>query len=98
VTYKTYADSGNTLFATTTPLTSQTFTVEPFSGTQTTSINEAFPYSLSEEVIVTQTGAGQVSFDANLSPVPDGGMTVLLLGSSLMVLGFIGRACKNVRA
>lgn len=104
VTYKTFADPGNTLFATTLGLTSVTPVpglLGNFSGSAT-SAKEMLPfaYSLSQEVIITQTGPGTTSFDASLSVsscVPEGGMTLVLLGSSLIALWAFGRFSKSVR-
>jgi hypothetical protein len=101
VVYNTYADGGNSLFATTLGLTSQSFNSTPFSGSQSSASEIlAFPYSLSQEVIITQTGNGVTSFDATLDvgSVPEGGMTLVLLGSSLMALWAFGRLHKSARA
>jgi hypothetical protein len=100
VTYNTFADGGDTLFAQTLGLTSQSFNGTPFSGSQSSGDEFLpFPYSLSQEVIITQTG-GATSFDATLvvGAVPEGGMTLVLLGSSLIALWAFGRAHKSVRA
>jgi hypothetical protein len=99
VTYNTYADPGNTTFATTLGLTSQTFSTTPFSGSQSSASEFLeLPYSLSQEVLITQTGPGTTSFDATLSvqSVPEGGMTLVLLGSSLIALWAFGRCHKSV--
>lgn len=49
------------------------------------------PYSLTERVVITHAGAGGSSFNAELT-VPDGGATLLLLGSSIMALGLFRRS------
>jgi hypothetical protein len=101
VTYNTFADGGNTLFGQSLNLTSLSFNGTPFSGSQSSGDEFLpFPYSLSQKVIITQTGAGTTSFDATLDvgSVPEGGMTLVLLGSSLIALWAFGRAHKSVRA
>lgn len=106
VTYNTYADLGNTLFGTSLALTSQSFGSGSISGSQSTG-SEFFPfaYSLSQEIIITQTGGGITTVNATLtdppggpSTVPEGGMTLVLLGSSLIALWAFGRFTKSVRA
>jgi hypothetical protein len=47
------------------------------------------PYSLTEYLVIKQTGAGLTTGDVKLS-VPDSGTTLLLLGAGLTVLGFAG--------
>jgi hypothetical protein len=47
------------------------------------------PYSLTEDIVITQTGAGGTTGDVILS-VPDSGTTLMLLGAGLSVLGFAG--------
>ncbi|MGO9527336.1 MAG: hypothetical protein ACLP0A_07175 [Verrucomicrobiia bacterium] len=101
VTYNTYADpTGNALFGQTLGLTSQSFDTTPFSGSQSSGSELLpLPYSWSQEVIITQTGSGATSFDATLGvEVPEGGMTLVLLGSSLIALWAFGRLHKSVRA
>ncbi|HTS19500.1 MAG TPA: hypothetical protein VMP11_18130 [Verrucomicrobiae bacterium] len=109
VTYNTYADSGNTMFATTMGLTSVTDSGLFSDSASSTDESLLFPYSLSQEVIITQTGPGATSFFATLAlnsdgsagglpPVPEGGMTLVLLGSSLMGLWAFGRFQKSIRA
>jgi hypothetical protein len=47
------------------------------------------PYSLTEYMVISQTGAGLTTGDVKLS-VPDSGTTLMLLGAGLSVLGFAG--------
>jgi hypothetical protein len=102
VTYNTYADPAfDALFGQDLLLTSQSFDTTPFSGSQSSGSEILpLPYSLSQEVIITQTGPGTTSFDATLGveSVPEGGMTLVLLGSSLIALWAFGRLHKSVRA
>lgn len=77
VTFTTWADS--------TQLTSQTFGKGAFSGASYGNVTAEVPYSLSEQVVLTQRGAGVSSFDANLR-VPDGGATAGLLGFGLVAI------------
>jgi hypothetical protein len=86
LTYKTYADGSNTLFAETLLLTSQSFTSGAFSGDASGGLPSdpyPAPYSLTQKLVITHAGAGATSFDATLM-VPDGGSTVALLGFALL--------------
>jgi hypothetical protein len=61
-----------------------------FSGTATgNTIVGGNPYSLTELMVISQTGAGGTTGDVVLS-VPDSGTTLMLLGAGLSVLGFAG--------
>lgn len=87
VTFETYGDAGNAQFATTTLLTSEVFNIGA-SGGFNGSAGGAMtglgnPYSLTE-LIKIQSGAGNSSFDAELKGVPDGGVTVAMLGFGLL--------------
>ena len=65
-----------------------------FSGGATGSLKAggAFPYSLTQSVVMNFAGAGNKSFDAHVGVgVPDGGMTVTLLGLGLAGLAGVGR-------
>ncbi|HVM59650.1 MAG TPA: hypothetical protein VMV72_02195 [Verrucomicrobiae bacterium] len=104
VQYNTFADPGNYMFGTTLGLTSISG-----SGSQSSADETLFiPYSLSQEVIITQDGIGATTFTATLAlasdgssggdpSVPEGGMTLVLLGSSLIALWAFGRYHKSVR-
>jgi hypothetical protein len=82
VAYKTFVNS--------TQLTSQAFGQGPFSGTASGLVSASGPYSLSEQVIISQHGAGISSFDANLT-VPDSGSTMALLGFGLLAVESLRR-------
>lgn len=111
VNYNTYADLGNTLFGKSLALTSYSSgplvgVLAPFSDSQTTG-SEVLPfqYSLMQEVTITQVGPGGTDFSATLGDpsgggptVPEGGMTLVLLGSSLIALWAFGRFSKSLRA
>ena len=88
LTFKTYDDLGNNLFAETTLLTNQgPYGSGAFSGTvNSSSANLPAPYSLTEEIDITHSSGGSSSFDANLqyNGVPDGGSTIALLGMVLV--------------
>lgn len=107
ITYNTYADLNNTLFGTSMALTTETFGSGLVSGSKTTG-PETLPldYSWTQELVITQTGGGLTTVTATLSDppaggvsvVPEGGMTLVLLGSSLIALWAFGRSHKSVRA
>src|SRR5207248_9985923 len=63
-----------------------------FAGSTTGSLTGGAPYSLTQSVVMNFSGAGNKSFDAHVSvAVPDGGMTVTLLGVGLAGLAGVGR-------
>jgi len=96
VSYSTYGGNSDTLFDTSNWLS----TVGPFTGPAFSSstlgglVNSAGPYSLTELVTITSTGASTITGDAFLS-VPEAGTTVMLLGAGLIALGFIGSFRKK---
>lgn len=55
-------------------------------------------YSLLQVITITSSGATSFSGNANLHTVPDGGMTLMLLGSSLTALGLVRRSFKSGKA
>lgn len=82
-----------------TQLTSQNFTSSPFSGSANggpLSIGQD-GYELLQVVTITTRVAGASSGDASLA-APDGGMTLMLLGSSLTGLAFLRRSFKPRKA
>jgi len=63
-----------------------------FSGGATGNLTGGAPYSLTQSVVMNFAGAGNKSFDAHVGvAVPDGGMTVTLLGLGLAGLAGVGR-------
>jgi len=63
-----------------------------FSGSATGNLTGGVPYSLTQSVVMNFTGASNKSFDAHVGvAVPDGGMTVTLLGLGLAGLAGVGR-------
>jgi len=91
LTYNTFA--GAALWDQTTALTSQgPFSPGAFSGIANgpaySSLGATF--SLTQEILLTHTTPGSSSFNAELT-VPEGGTTLMLLGSALTVLGVFRR-------
>jgi hypothetical protein len=93
ISYSTYYSKANTVPAGT-PLTS---TLSSFSGAAANVGNLGFPYSLSEVVILTQRQAGVSSGNAELHgvPVPDAGSTLILLGTTMSMLGVYDRSRRK---
>lgn len=87
VTFYSFGGSSNTLFDTSNALaTDGPFGGPSFSGNAGGGrISSEGPYSLTDVVQITSTGAGYTSGDAILS-VPDGGTMALLLGVGLIGL------------
>jgi hypothetical protein len=99
VTMNTYADAGNGVFALTTPLTSQgafgTGTgTKAFASTASTTLNGALPFSLTEVATITHNRQAVSSFNEELR-VPDAGLTLALLGMSLIGLAAFTRNRKT---
>jgi hypothetical protein len=85
VSYATYADPANAL-ALAVPLTSQgPFNGGAFSGAAEAALSLGSPYSLTMQAVITHATQGISSFDAELR-VPDGGLTIGLLGSAVLGL------------
>ncbi len=94
VTYNTYADPGNTLFAQTLGLTSQSgtgpFSTGPFSGSESSESEFLpLPYSLSQEVIITQTSAGSTSINATLIVIPEPETITLAMFGLIPILSWL---------
>jgi len=54
------------------------------------------PYSLTEEFVITATGANQTAqFQAAATAVPDGGTTMIMLGGAFCVIGAIRRKTSS---
>ncbi len=93
----TSASFGVTTAPGSTTVATQTFTtLGAFSGTTTGAISGPGSSTLTLTAILVATGAGQSSFDQQVTvPVPDAGMTLALLGSGLTGLALFARSRKT---
>jgi hypothetical protein len=82
LTYTTYQDG--------TQITTASYSASPYSGSQSGSILGEYSTVLTQEVEVTQVGAGLTTGDAAIS-VPDTAMTWLLFGTGLCALAAFGQ-------
>jgi hypothetical protein len=72
------------------------YSSSPFSGAITgNAVNNSEPYSLTEHILIYETGVGQITGDATLT-VPDSGTTLMLLGAALTGLGLFSRSRKRL--
>lgn len=97
VSFETFYDTG-TLNVLAGP---QNFSTLSFSGDASASVGAlASPYSLAEVLTITHGGADTSSGNANLNalPVPDGGGTLVLLGTALSMLGVYRRSHSKQQA
>lgn len=96
VMYRTGGGTNNTLFNMSNILTTQGPFTSAFSGSATGgAINNVGPYSLTQQIQITHTGAG-ISTGNSLLTVPDSGTSVLLLGTGLMGLACMARLRKRL--
>ena len=90
--YTTYGGTSNTLLDLSLVRTAQGPFTGAFSGTASgPAISNQGPYSLTQVVKITATGAGLITTGDALLSVPDASATVMLLGGGLTVLGLFGR-------
>lgn len=97
VSFETFYDTG-TLNVLTGP---QTFSTLSYSGDGSASVGAlTSPYDLAEVITITHGGADTSSGNANLNalPVPDGGSTLVLLGTALSMFGVYRRSHKKQQA
>jgi hypothetical protein len=92
VGYQTFGGNSNTIFDTTHQLTSQgPFGPGAFSGTVAGgTVSNVGPYSLTQQLVITHTGAG-ISTGNSFLTVPDSGTSILLLGAALTGLAMLAR-------
>ena len=98
VTYSSFYRTDNalqppvgTLLTTTGALPGPNYSTAVTSG----SLSLGNPYSLAQQVTIVSGGGASYSLDASLVTVPDGGTTVMLLGSVLAAFGVARRYWKS---
>jgi hypothetical protein len=92
VTYSTYYDPGNALFGLTNQLAPPSVSTP---GAFASTFGGLLPatqgqFSITQQIVISHTGAGSSSFDAELK-VPEGGATLTLLGGALLGVGLLRR-------
>jgi hypothetical protein len=85
-TVSAYWSANNALLATTTLLASENTLTGDVTATGT--FDPTAPYTLTEVVNIT-TGSGNLSTDDSISVVPDGGMTVAMLGGVMTAFAMV---------
>jgi len=89
LTYSTFYSTGNAIPAVT-PLASSLSFATPggFNGSDSAAVGSlGSPFSLTQVITISDTGAAQTSGNATLSSVPDAGSTLILLGAAISTLG-----------
>lgn len=97
VDYSVYGDGGNTLGALTTLLTTTGTNSLPVLTTNSGSLALSTPFSLSEVVQLTASGASAVSIDASLSAIPEPS-TIALTFLGLTFVAGLARRRRSLRA
>ena len=69
-----------------------------FGASQGGAITAGFTGTITETIVLSANPGYFASFDAGLKTVPDSGTTLILLGSSLTLLGFFARSRKQAAA
>jgi VPDSG-CTERM motif len=96
VFYSTFADSSNSLFGMTTLLSEQgPFSNASFSATGYAASSLQYPFSLTEQFVISESSGAVTSFSSTLTDppdaVPDSGSTGALLGLVLLALTILRR-------
>jgi hypothetical protein len=92
VDYSVYGDQGNTALALTTLLTTTGTNSLPILTSNSGPLALSSPFSLTEVVQLTASGASAVSVDASLSVIPEPSTTTLtFLGLAFLVVGLARR-------
>lgn len=94
ITYGAYIDTTNTLGGLGTQIgNTLAFGTTSFAGSTSGSVSTNNPFTINQVVTLSGTGRGLAGFDADVRvvPVPDGAVTVTLLGGVLVGLGALRR-------
>jgi hypothetical protein len=91
VVEQTFYDAGNGVYATTTPLSSATFTAIGTSSPAGVPETPAGPFSVTEEYTITASGAGNANLTIDLSAAVPEPAALTLLASALLGFGWLAR-------
>ncbi len=98
VTYQTFQDPANVRFATTAPVAALGPLGPGFTGLAFGNLAAlSAPYSLTQQLTITHPGAAATAVTANLQGVPDGGLSLGLLGIALMGIEGVRRKVNRPR-
>ena len=98
VIFDTFLSAANTPFALTTLITTQSTNVNLVAAQVAggSGLALAGPFSITQRIRLTTTGAGSYAISGDLNSVPDGGATISLMGLTLLGLHTVRRKMAKI--